>query len=136
MVDQNEMEKIVTPMMEHLCDHLCRFPWEVERKEDLEDICAECRMDRYTNDILNTYNRDNDWISVSERLPETGKRVIITSLEGEVDVDFLESSGEWFFGIEGYTVIAWRPLPEPYQSEQTCKSDWKRHLMERFGRCE
>ncbi|MFR3727679.1 hypothetical protein [Lacrimispora sp.] len=60
MADQNEMEKIVTPMMEHLCDHLCRFLWETERKEDLEDICAECKMDKYVCDILNTYNRQTE----------------------------------------------------------------------------
>ena len=57
MADQNEMEKIVTPMMEHLCDYLCRFPWETERKEDLEDICAGCQMDKYVCDILNTYTK-------------------------------------------------------------------------------
>lgn len=56
MADQNEMEKIVTPMMEHLCDHLCRFLWETERKENLEDICAGCKMGQYVCDILNTYN--------------------------------------------------------------------------------
>lgn len=56
MENQNEMDKIVTPMMEDICDHLCRFPWETERKEDLEEICAGCKMDQYTNDILNTYN--------------------------------------------------------------------------------
>lgn len=80
MADQTEMEKIVTPMMEHLCDHLCRFPWETERKEDLEEICAGCKMDQYTNDILNTYNS-------------------VCRLQAE-------------------------------------ESDWKRHLMERFRRCE
>ena len=48
MIDQREMEKIVTPMMEHVCDHLCRFPWEFERKEDLEEVCAGCQMDQYT----------------------------------------------------------------------------------------
>lgn len=57
MADQNEMEKIVTPMMEHVCDHLCRFPWEIERKEDLEEVCAECQMGQYVCNILNTYNR-------------------------------------------------------------------------------
>ena len=56
MVEQNEMEKIVTSMMEHLCDHRCRFPWEIERKEDLEEICAGCQMGRYVCDIVNTYN--------------------------------------------------------------------------------
>ncbi len=114
MAEQNEMLKIVTPMMEHVCDHLCRFPGEIERKEDLEEVCAGCQMDKYTNDILNTYNRQGEWIPVAERLPEIGERVLITTREGEVDVDFLETSGEWFWGIEGYSVIAWMPLPEKY----------------------
>lgn len=57
MADQNDMEKIVTPMMERLCDHMCRFPWEIERKEDLDEICAECDLQRNICDILNTYNQ-------------------------------------------------------------------------------
>jgi hypothetical protein len=61
MEEQNEMEKIVTPMMEHVCDHLCRFPWEIERKEDLEEVCAGCQMDQYTNLILNQYNKIYDF---------------------------------------------------------------------------
>jgi hypothetical protein len=56
MVEQNEMEKIVTSMMEHLCDYRCRFPWEIERKEDLEEICAGCQMGQHVCDIVNTYN--------------------------------------------------------------------------------
>lgn len=61
MAEQNEMLKIVTPMMEHVCDHLCRFPLEIERKEDLEEVCAGCQMDQYTNDILNQYDKINDF---------------------------------------------------------------------------
>ena len=57
MAEQNEMEKIVTPMMEHVCDHLCRFPWEIERKEDLEEVCASCQIQQYVCDILNIYNQ-------------------------------------------------------------------------------
>ena len=136
MADQNEMEKIVTPMMEHLCDHLCRFPWEIERKEDLEEVCAGCQMDKYTNDILNTYNQVNDfqntqcikllkelaeeqekqrWIPVKERLPEIDEIVVVTNRTGDVDADHLESSGEWFWEGEVSNVIAWMPLPEKYQ---------------------
>ncbi len=33
MLEQNEMENIVTPMMEDICDHLCRFPKEVTDQE-------------------------------------------------------------------------------------------------------
>ena len=61
MVEENEMLKIITPMMEHVCDHLCRFPWEIVRREDLEEVCAGCQMDRYTNDILNQYDKINDF---------------------------------------------------------------------------
>lgn len=61
MSEQNEMLKMVTPMMEHVCDHLCRFPREIERKEDLEEVCVNCQMDQYTNFILNQYDKINDF---------------------------------------------------------------------------
>lgn len=61
MADQNEMLKIVTPIMEHICDNLCRFPGEIERKENLEEVCANCQMDQYTNLILNQYDKINDF---------------------------------------------------------------------------
>ncbi|MDW2799875.1 hypothetical protein RZO55_20090 [Clostridium boliviensis] len=35
MVEENEMLEIVTPMMEHVCDHLCRFPGEISDQEEL-----------------------------------------------------------------------------------------------------
>lgn len=42
-----------------IAKNVCRFPWETERKEDLEGICAECKMGQNVCDILNTYNRVN-----------------------------------------------------------------------------
>jgi len=56
MADQNEMEKIVTPMMEHVCDNLCIYPVKCNECGGLEYICNGCQMDKYANDILNTYN--------------------------------------------------------------------------------
>ncbi len=66
MTEQNEMLKIVTPMMEHVCDHLCRFPKEVADQETLEGICAECQMGKYTCLILNTYNAASQLQAASE----------------------------------------------------------------------
>ncbi len=68
MADQNEMDKIVASMMEHLCDHRCRFPWEIERKEDLEEICAGCQMGQYVCDIVNTYNVANQLQAAADKV--------------------------------------------------------------------
>lgn len=100
MSDQNEMEKIVTPMMEHVCDHLCRFPWEIADQEEMSRICHECKMNQYEQEIKDTYNRINDfdksqcayllqelakerekqrWISVTERLPRMEEYKVVTA---------------------------------------------------------
>lgn len=87
MSDQNDMEKIVTPMMEYLCDHLCRFPWETERKEDLEDICAGCQVGQYVCDILNTYNR------VKERATANENAETLLNPAGKYAAEFAENHG-------------------------------------------
>jgi hypothetical protein len=56
MAKQNEMEKVVTPMMEDICDQFCKYPYKVRNEGDLEEICAECQMGKYVCLILNTYN--------------------------------------------------------------------------------
>lgn len=71
------------------------------------------------------------WIPCSERLPETEVNVLVTQeyddldLDGEhcvnVDTACLDSYGDWFSVfledgyMENYNVIAWMPLPEPYE---------------------
>ena len=57
MAEQNEMLKIITPMMEHVCDHLCQFPGEISDQEEVDKICGGCQMGDHICNILNTYNR-------------------------------------------------------------------------------
>ncbi|MBW4847970.1 MAG: hypothetical protein KZY87_20625 [Lachnospiraceae bacterium] len=66
MAEQNDMEKIVTSMMEHVCDHLCRFPLEIEHEDDLGECCANCRMCNYVGDIRNTYNATDQLQAAAE----------------------------------------------------------------------
>lgn len=40
MIGQNEMDKIVIPMVEHMCDKLCQFPRETADQEKLAVICG------------------------------------------------------------------------------------------------
>lgn len=55
-----DINRITTEMMEHICDNLCKHPNRVDMtQEELEDICAECKMGKFVYDILNTYNQLN-----------------------------------------------------------------------------
>ena len=52
-----DMDKLTKEMMEHICDNLCKHPIRVGQTQDeLDDICAECKMGKFVCDILNTYN--------------------------------------------------------------------------------
>lgn len=58
--EETWMDGITTEMMEHICDNLCRYPDQLSEME-LEDKCAECKMGRFVCDILNQYNKVNDF---------------------------------------------------------------------------
>ncbi|MBE7718799.1 hypothetical protein [Lacrimispora indolis] len=66
MAEQNEMVKIITPMVEHVCDHLCRFPREISDREELDDICGGCEMGQFLCNILNTYNATDQLQAAAE----------------------------------------------------------------------
>lgn len=59
--EETWMDGITTEMMEHICDDLCRHPDQLSAME-LEDECAECKMSRFVCDILNQYNKVNDFV--------------------------------------------------------------------------
>lgn len=53
-----DIDQITTEMMEHVCDNICMHPIRVGQTQDeLDDICAECKMGKFVCDILNTHNR-------------------------------------------------------------------------------
>ena len=64
------------------------------------------------------------WIPVTERLPEENGRYIICYEDATTFLDYF--NGKWFFTLgkhamaceETGTIIAWRPLPEPYTEEE------------------
>lgn len=59
--------------------------------------------------------QEQQWIPVSERLPEKNGRYLVTNTRWgayELDWDiFYKEQNDWLFGKD---VTAWMPLPEPY----------------------
>lgn len=71
--------------------------------------------------------RKGRWISVKERLPERGERIIVCTEHGFRCEAIMKQSGRYFrYGIEneeifGQKIVAWMPLPEPYYPERNDK---------------
>lgn len=63
--------------------------------------------------------KENDWISVSERLPEDDTTVLV-SCKTSRGTTFVRTgyciNSSWYLNCEGVT--AWRPLPEPYKEDE------------------
>ena len=53
------------------------------------------------------------WIPVSEALPEVKQAVLVTTKNGQRDIRKCIDAGHltWFY----HGILAWMPLPEPYQ---------------------
>lgn len=75
--------------------------------------------DKYGNSAR--YYRENQWIPVSERLPDSGKKqdvfVTINYLKYEAETDIWDGDSFLYYGEK---VVAWMPFqfPEPYKEEE------------------
>ena len=69
--------------------------------------------------MIKAYERpQGEWIPVSERLPERYKDVIVTDIEvSETYLSRYIGNGYWECdnGTFKNRIIAWQPLPEPYE---------------------
>lgn len=64
----------------------------------------------------------NKWIPVTERLPEEGRKVLITDEYGEIDIAYFIDRSNIGNGIEWYMTsgypIAWSELPQPFERSE------------------
>lgn len=91
--EETKMDKITTEFAEHICDNLCRYPHMADGKS-LEIICSECKIGKFICDILNEYNRINDFdktqtaklLKQVQELAErdTAKKPIIIGVNGAI----------------------------------------------------
>lgn len=62
------------------------------------------------------------WIPCSERLPDDDRTKVVTLANGNAEAGYY-SNGDWWcvgdsISLENPTVIAWMPLPEPYEVDE------------------
>lgn len=67
--------------------------------------------------LYNAGYRKQEWISVEERLPEVGTRVVGYDYESNVRCYFI-TEGRWWIDdgwntAKGWGITHWMPLPEP-----------------------
>lgn len=56
-INDNDMLRILDPMMHCICDKLCVMPRKGYDQEKLEEVCNDCEVGQYSIDILNAYER-------------------------------------------------------------------------------
>lgn len=96
-------------------------------KEKLKDILDEFVYDEwYGNDdiaekLISKGVTVQEWISVDDRLPESGKEGVLIALRwGEVDIGWCEDgrwSSEFINEYEEGEVTHWMPIPQPPKGE-------------------
>ena len=71
-------------------------------------------IESYISDMEELPSAEPQWIPISEKLPDALDSVLVTSTGGHVYISYIVH-GEFEYGGE---VIAWMPLPKPYEVEQ------------------
>ena len=103
-------------------------------------------VEKIANELVEEYN--NGWIPCNERLPEPGKRYLVSCIVKTGDIEEHTVWHAIYAGARGwYTVeskalntevkrevIAWQPLPESYKPQQ--ESEWKDKVMKHFTNVE
>lgn len=90
-----------------------RKHWDASERLDTDKLIGWCF--EKCKDIIRKHMNDG-WIPVEERLPEDGESVLCTDGKYVYLVEYDADLDAGFGDMN--RIIAWQPLPEPYQPEK------------------
>jgi len=95
-------------------DNLSKYKEKFGCKEPIEVDAYYSGWNNAIDCIIENEPSAQQWIPVSEGLPEKPGRYLVTNCEFEVDWN-IWVNGEWLYSNSA--PVAWMDLPEPYQNE-------------------
>lgn len=102
-------------LIEYLRSEARRDRSKVYGEHECEVIEATIRM---CIGIVKAFPKADEWILVSEMLPEDGKYIVTT--DGTFGIDVIDIARfEEFEWHKSAKILAWMPLPEPYKEGHT-----------------
>lgn len=132
---QEVFEKIIEKLKEYEYENLVEHDSKMANhcKQDCDDVsdCTLCVWDKAIEIVKQEAEKfvpdtnvgNNGWIPCSEKLPELRQDVLVTvkytgfmGMHGYwIQTGHMEAENDWWGNCAGGEVIAWQPLPEPYQ---------------------
>ena len=124
-----EFEKIIEKLEEYKYENLVEHDYEQSQHcKDIGDCgmrdCVLCVFDKAIEIVKHEAEQYNDgWIPCSEKLPDVRQDVLVTvkytgfmGMHGYwIKTGHMEAENDWWGDCAGGEVIAWQPLPQPYQ---------------------
>ena len=134
---QEVFEKIIEKLEEYEYENLVEHDSEMANhcKQDCNDIndCTLCVWDKAIEIVKQEAEKfvpdtnvgNNGWIPCSEKLPELRQDILVTvkytgfmGMHGYwIQTGHMEAENDWWGNCAGGEVIAWQPLPKPYQTK-------------------
>lgn len=148
------MNEFINKLIERLNAELPMYA--SDWREDMNRIVNQLADEYADNEVLNMAQMNVDyqkakleelkhireavvvggWIPCSERLPEESHDYLICDDKGNV-YSSTYCNNRWLVNFATDEVVAWQPLPQPYQTEECQVSDqWKQQTMNKFEKVE
>jgi len=95
-------------------------------RHEISERNTEGEIRRALNMGMAAIKREQRWIPVTERLPDKGYKVLVTSL-GYIMTAKKFNENEWYLNdvnkfVHTADIEAWMPLPKPYKAESEDKA--------------